>query len=198
MLRRVQKEHQVHSHLTALVVLHQLFLHELLHRVDVLDLGVLALGSGAVHKVCKHQPAELHDVHGAVLVKVPRGEHFIELLARVPIHHLLEKVEEPHAVLVVDQPVVKHSEGLVGPQPDELELVLRRLANHGDTLPNLADVAHVVGVVRLPRRGQQLPLDRVVNFQRRLHQLTRQLQTDVLGDARPSAPPVRDRRVHPA
>ena len=91
---------------------------------------------------------------------------------------------------------MENAKGLVRPEPDELELVLGRLADHGDALPNFADVAHVVGVVRLHRRGQQLPLDCVVNFQRRLNQLPRELQADILGHARSPAPPVGDRGVH--
>eukprot|EP00982_Pelagococcus_subviridis_P004764 29337-Pelagococcus_subviridis.AAC.9 len=188
----VEKEDQVHSRLGLLVVIHQLLLDdgEEIGNVEHLRVGLVALD-----EVREHELAEFDDVDNAVIVRVEVREHLVELQPAVLVDHLANEIEKPQPVLVVHEPVVKHAQILVRPQPDELRDVLRRRAHHGHALPHLGYVAHVVRVVRLGRRRQKLSLDRVVNLQRRLDE-RRRLPHDLGRELRAVSPPLHDRGVH--
>jgi len=57
---------------------------------------------------------------------------------------------------VVDEAVVEHAQGLVRPQADKRALIRGGHADHGHALEHLGQVPHVVGVVALGGRRQQL------------------------------------------
>ena len=192
MLGGVQEQNQVHARFALLVVLHELLLH---HGEQLRHLRHLRVVPFAVVKVGVHQVAQLPDVHAAVAVEVQVLEHLVELQTAVLAHHLLHEVEEPTPVGVVHQPVVEHAQRLVRPQTHNRAQVLLHVAHHRHALPHLGQVAHVVRVVALGRRRQELQLDGVVNLKRRLHQVGR-LTSHVARQTRAAAPPVGDLAVH--
>ena len=192
-LRGVEEEHEVHSRLALLVVIHQLLLHNRQKRLKICHLLVRL---GPLHKIGVHQFAELDDVHNPVLVRVEMGEDAIELQPGVSLHHLFHEIEEPHAIVVIHESIVEDAQGLVAPEANNGRKILRRSRNHGDTLPNLAQVAHVVRVVALGRRREKFLADGVVNFQRRLDQVGR-LGHNLEREVSATTPPVHDGAVDP-
>mmetsp|Transcript_23994 Transcript_23994/g.78049 ORF Transcript_23994/g.78049 Transcript_23994/m.78049 type:complete len:383 (+) Transcript_23994:1924-3072(+) len=111
------------------------------------------------------------------------------------LHHGAQKVEIPHAVLVVHEAVMEHAERLMRPNPRQHLCVLNRHAHHRHALEHLGQVTHVEGVVRLGRRRQELVADRIVNLERRLDNRGA-LGDDVVVQLRALAPPVHDGLVH--
>ena len=116
----------------------------------------------------------------------------------MPLHDVLEVVEEPRPVLLVDEAIVEDPQRLVEPQPDHLVARRARVLEDGPpaqqhALHDAADVAEVEGVVGLGGRGQERQRDLGVDVERGRDAL-RLGGPQLLGQPLPGHVPVEDRR----
>ena len=148
---RVREQHDVHGFdLLLFVVSSELIVQELSQRFKVCDLlihlGLLALASLVDEEVDEDSISLL--VRHAVLNVVHR-EVRLELI----VDHLFEFL----AVFLADKSVVEDSQDLVAPKLDDLLLALvDERGGEEETLEHLRDVTHVVDVVCLLGRGQEI------------------------------------------
>ena len=114
----------------------QVLIQLLRQSFEVVNLDVLCLSVVVVTK---------HDVFDVRLFPLD-----LEVVLEVALH----QTKEPSSVLVIDQPIVEDTLGLVNPQTHQGLLIVQVVeVDFQDSLEHLTQVTQVEGVVRLGRSG---------------------------------------------
>mmetsp|Transcript_42407 Transcript_42407/g.49470 ORF Transcript_42407/g.49470 Transcript_42407/m.49470 type:complete len:207 (-) Transcript_42407:6272-6892(-) len=168
------EKNELHRLIRHDVVLAQSVLSALDALLNVEDLLVRPLRHPVRNEqVSEKQASDLVQlVDPPVAVDIQVSEGGVEAGGEGRPHGVLDGLEHPQPVFVVDEPVPEHPDRLVRPQPDGC--VHRRtlgLVAHADPHDHLGEVPQVERVVRLRGGRFQVHLDVVVNLHRRAHDL---------------------------
>ena len=144
---RVSEEDDVHLlDLLLLVILNELFVQEVSEVREVLNLFV------HLHFLVLHQEVD-EDGISLLIGHAVLGVVHLPLDFALVINHLFELL----AIREANQSIVEDSQALVRPELDELVLALVVVfVGEEESLEDLGDVAHVVDVMSLFRRGQEI------------------------------------------
>ena len=93
-------------------------------------------------------------------------EKKVEIDSKGSSGRLLDRLQHPHAIFVVNETISEHSCSLVSPQSEGLISSLDRVCcNKANTLHNLAKISQVESVVGLDWGRFEITLDLLVNLE---------------------------------
>lgn len=143
---------QIHRLVCDSIILLESVVGSRLQSFDIHDFFIGALSHTERREdISEHEPSELvNSVYFVVSVEIQVLEKHVKVRAERSPDTVRRRLENPLAILVVDQTVTENSDELVGPKPDsDIRIGQLLLLNQTDAANNLAHITQVKRVVRL-------------------------------------------------